>query len=529
VLALSLLANFTVVSAQVGEQGPEDRAGHRVWPVDPDTVPRPTANSTLASGPISIDGRLNDPSWAEAIPFSGFIQSKPDAGFPATDATEVRLLHDANHIYIGAICSISSPDDLTITSLERDYESLNSDAFGVAFDTFLDRSSSFMFFVNPKGAVRDAQSFDDARIRDLAWDGILEVRTRIDSTAWTVEIAIPLTALRFDPTREEQVWGANFFRRVRSKDEDSFWAPIDRRYKVYTMSKAGTIRGLGQLGAGRNLQLKPYVRAANIAGSRPLEEDRGGEYDVGVDLKYGITSGLALDLTYRTDFSQVEVDREQVNLTRFSLFFPEQREFFVENSGMFAFSDALSREFRTGASARDFTFFHSRRIGLTDDGRPIPILGGGRLTGRLGGSELGLLNMQTASTDEAPAENFTAIRFQRTLFGNSSIGGMFLNRQATEGGRSYNRGYGVDANIGLFGRMMINSYLAVTDSPSDEGTGTAGRVSVAWRDQLLNISAFAKRVEDNFNPGIGFVRRRGINHRYGTFGVHPRLRTSIVH
>ncbi len=528
VLTFSLLAGVAAVSAQIAEQPPEAVANDRDWPIDPDAAARPTARSAPASGPIAIDGRLAEPSWEEADPFGNFVQSKPRAGYPATEPTVVRILHDSKHIYVGATCYISDPDHLTITSLERDYESLNSDAFGVAFDTFLDRSSSFMFFVNPKGAVRDAQSFDDARIRDLAWDGILEVRTRIDSTAWTVEMAIPLTALRFDPAKDGQVWGANFFRRVRFKDEDSFWAPIDRRNKVYTMSKAGTIRGLGQLDAGRNLQLKPYVRAANIAGSRPADEDRGGEYDGGVDLKYGITSGMVLDLTYRTDFSQVEVDREQVNLTRFSLFFPEQREFFVENSGMFAFSDALGREFRTGASARDFTFFHSRRIGLTDGGRPIPIVGGGRLTGRIGGSELGLLNMQTASTEEAPPENFTAVRFQRKLFGNSSVGGMFLNRQVTDGGRPYNRGYGVDANIGLFGRMMINSYFAVTDSPGEEGMGTAGRVSVAWRDQLWNISAFAKRVEDNFNPGMGFVRRKGINHRYGTIGAHPRLRSSIV-
>ena len=391
-----------------------------------------------------------------------------------------------------------------------------------------------MFFVNPKGAVRDAQSFDDSRIRDLAWDGIVQVRTRIDDTAWTVEMAIPWTALRFDPTKDEQVWGANFFRRIRHKDEDSFWAPIDRRDKVYTMSKAGTVRGLGRLRPGRNLQLKPFVRAANIAGTRPVEEDRGGDYDAGVDLKYGITSGMTLDLTYRTDFSQVEVDREQVNLTRFSLFFPEQREFFVENSGLFAFSDDLDRKYRTGASARDFTFFHSRRIGLTDGGRPIPILGGGRLTGRVGGYELGLLNMQTAAIPQAAPENFTAVRFKRNFFGNSSVGGMFLNRQVTDrgrlsgDGRSYNRGFGVDANVGLFGRMMINSYLAVTDSPGEDGVGLAGRLSVAWRDQLWDISAFAKHIDDEFDPALGFVERRGINHGYATFGAHPRPHSSIV-
>ncbi len=521
-------------SGQIRQEWPDDRAGATGQPLDPEEVPRPTAHATAASGPIVIDGRLDEASWEEARPFGDFVQSKPDAGYPATEPTVVRLLFDADNLYISAVCFRSDGDRLTITSLERDYESLHSDAFGVALDTFLDRSGSFMFFVNPKGAIRDAQSFEDARSRDLAWDGILDVRTRIDETAWTVEMAIPWMALRFDPAKDEQVWGANFFRRVRYKDEDSYWAPIDRKDKVYAMSKAGTVLGLGKLESGRNLQLKPFARAANIGGSRPLEQDRGGDYGAGADLKYGITSGLTLDLTYRTDFSQVEVDREQVNLTRFSLFFPEQREFFVENSGIFAFNDAVDRKFRSGASATDFTLFHSRHIGLTEGGRPIPIVGGGRLTGRIGGYEFGVLNMQTASTEEASPENFTALRFRRNFFGNSSVGGMFLNRQLTDdaqlasGGRPYGRSYGVDANIGLFGRMMINSYLAIAESRGQDSVGVAGRVSVAWRDQLWDISAFAKHVDDEFNPTLGFVRRRGINHGYATVGAHPRLSSSII-
>lgn len=533
-LAVTFLIGVPGASGQVRQEGAAPATVEQDWPIEPDLAPRPTAYSTLASTPIVIDGRLDEPSWGQAEPFGDFVQSKPDAGYPATERTVVRLLHDAEYLYVSAVCYISDAGQITITSLERDYETLNSDAFGAAFDTFLDRSSSFMFFVNPKGAIRDAQSFEDSRIRDLAWDGIIEVRTQITDTAWTVEMAIPWTSVRFDPAKEEQVWGANFFRRVRHKNEDSFWAPIDRRDKVYTMSKAGTVRGLGALNPGRNLQVKPFVRAAHIGGSGVLEADRGGNYASGVDLKYGITSGLVLDLTYKTDFSQVEADREQVNLTRFSLFFPEEREFFVENSGLFTVSDALDRKFRTGSSGSDFTFFHSRRIGLTDEGRPIPIVGGGRMTGRIGRSELGLLNMQTASTEDAPPENFTVVRIKRNFLTNSSVGGMILNRQVTSAGQFtgdgglYSRGYGVDANIGLFGRMMINSYLAVTDSPGSDSDGVAGRVSVAWRDQFWNISSFVKHVDDDFDPALGFVQRRGINHRYATVGVHPRVQSSII-
>jgi hypothetical protein len=268
--------------------------------------------------------------------------------------------------------------------------------------------------------------------------------------------------------------------------------------------------------------LKPYGLVRNSPGDYSDIDALGGSADIGLDLKYGITTGLTLDGTLNTDFSQVEVDQERVNLTRFPLFFPEKREFFVENSGSFIFGDVRERNYRQGTSLRDFTLFHSRRIGLAPGGQPIPILGGARLTGRAGKTELGFLNIQTERLGETPPENFTVARIRQNVMGGSDVGAMFINRQATDGSGRYNRSFGVDANLRVLGAMIINSYLAATDTPDVEGRKAAGRISVAWRDRVWDISGMYKHVDDNFFPSVGFVRRRGIRHGYATVGAHPR-------
>jgi hypothetical protein len=273
---------------------------------------------------------------------------------------------------------------------------------------------------------------------------------------------------------------------------------------------------------GLNLRVKPYGLMRQSPGDVTDEERFGGPWDIGLDVKYGLTSRLTLDGTVNTDFSQVEVDQERVNLTRFPLFFPEKREFFVENSGSFTFGDVTERNYRQGTSLSDFTLFHSRRIGLAPRGQPIPIHGGARLSGRVGRTEIGFLNMQTGRFGDVPPENFTVARVRQNITGGSELGAMFINRQATDGSGTYNRSYGTDLNLHLLGAMIINSYLAASQSPESEGSNVAGRVSVAWRDRLWDVSGMYKYVGDDFRPEVGFVRRRGIRHSYATFGAHPR-------
>jgi hypothetical protein len=494
------------------------------FPVDPEAAPRPEVRAVRTHEPIRIDGHLDEAAWAAAIPVGHFVQGVPDLGMPATQPTEVRILYDDTYLYLGVVNYDSEMDRLMIAGLEHDFNPGAGDLFAVSIDPFLDRRNSFLFFVNPGGAVRDEQTFNDSRNVSVAWEGPIRAEVILTDSAWVVEMAIPFSTLRFDASRPVQDWGINFLRRVRRANESSYWSPLSRREVIHRMSRAGTLTGLEGIQPGRNLTVKPFVLGADSRGRAVSESALGSRADAGVDLKYGITPGLTADLTYRTDFAQAELDQEQVNLTRFSLFFPERREFFIENAGVFQFGDQNERNYRMGASLRDFTLFHSRRIGLTPGGEPIPILGGGRVTGRAGAFEIGVLNMQTESFEGLPAENFSVARVRRNLLGNSDVGVLLVNRQATGGapgaGSGYNRSWGADANLRLLGNLVITSYLAGTDGSEPGTSGLAWRAGAAWRDRFWNTSAFVRRVEEDFDPGVGFVRRRDALHRYATVGVH---------
>ena len=515
------------ISAQAGEQGAPGEAAPPPGFVDVEAAPRPEAHAVRATGAIQVDGHLDEDDWDRATVLTGFVQSQPDRGFPATQETVVRVLYDDDHIYFGIENYDDRPEELVVTTLERDFGGRSTrefDVVAISLDTFLDRRNAFMFHVNPAGAVRDAQVFDDSRNQNAAWRGAWEAATSVSDSGWVAEVAIPLSTLRFDPEREIQDWGLNIMRRTRRLNEDSYWAPLDRRDPVHRMSKAGTLRGLEGLQGGRDLRVKPYLATGHAEGVGVDEVELGGSVKAGGDLKWGLTPQLTLDLTVNTDFSQVEVDQERVNLSRFSLFFPEQRDFFVENSGSFSFGDQSDRGLRSGSSLRDFTLFHSRAIGLSDAGTPLPMLGGARLTGRTGPYEVGLLNMQTRQAEGGEPENFSVARLRRSVGEGSDFGFLVANRQATGSDRDggYNRSFGADANLRLLGNLIVNAYIAGTDEAGGGDDNRAGRVAVGWRDTFLNTSAFVRHIGADFNPGIGFVRRPGSRHHYGTLGVHPR-------
>ena len=498
--------------------------------VDLESIPRPRLQIAPAVGRIEIDGRLDEAAWAGLEVITDFTQAEPEPGAPPSERTEVRITFDDDHLYFGARMWDSDPEGLVTGGMERDSPGIimeEMDSFGVTLDTFLDRRTSFIFFVNPVGGLKDGQGADDGRSRDYGWNGVVDVRTTIDEEGWTVEMAIPWRTLRYDPSLEQPEWGLNLLRRIRRRNEVSYWAPLDRRNRIFLMSQAGTMMGMEGLPTARNLMVKPFTLASRGSGAAVGPELAGNDFDGGIDLKYGITPSVTLDGTWRTDFSQVEVDQEQVNLTRFPVFFPEKREFFLENSGTFAFGDLDGGPGgpRLGASLRDLTLFQSRQIGLRG-GNPVPLVGGGRLTGRVGGTEMGLLNMQSEAFGGREAENFSVLRFRRDVGGNSNVGVIFTNREGTGGGDSTtvaaatNRALGVDANLRLLGNLWINSWLALTEN--DDTGDRAGRVSVGWRDPFWNSSVMYRQVGDDFTPGIGFVRRRGIRQGYATLGIHHR-------
>jgi hypothetical protein len=520
VFPLESTAQESVVATDAGTTRTAIAA--RRYPIDPEREPRPIAHGTRLTGRVVIDGKLDEADWARAEVLSDFVQQLPNTGMPAKFPTTVRVLYDADHLYIGAVNYDPEPRKAITTGLERDFQGVTSDVFGLVLDTFLDRRNSFLFLINPHGAVRDEQTFNDSRNIVEAWEGIIITRTTFTDSAWIAEVEIPLRTLRFDAHKGTQDWGVNFIRRVRRVNETSYWSPLERQYRVHRMSKAGTLEGLTGLEQGRNLQIKPFVTGASSGGAQVPASSRGTAGDAGLDLKYGLSPSLTLDGTINTDFSQVEVDQEQVNLTRFSLFFPERREFFLENAGSFTFGDVQERNYRMGAGLRDFTFFNSRQIGLTPDGRPLPIVGGGRVSGRMGNWEVGLLDMQTQAALGNPAENFGVVRAKRNMFGKSDVGMLLQHRLATDGSGRYNTSYGTDANLRLGDKLILNSYLATSEANGRASDGYAARASVAYRGKLWDNSVMLKRVTGDFNPGLGFVRRADMQHLYATTGFHAR-------
>jgi hypothetical protein len=470
---------------------------------------------------IKVDGELDEAEWDLADPVSDFIQNEPLQGRPATERTEVRLLYDSLNLYIGAYCFDSeSPGGLVAKELTRDFSPRDSDVFHVAIDTFDDNRNSFGFGANPGGAMRDLQSGGDGQSFNRDWDAIWQVRAKVTEVGWQAEFAIPFRSLRFPPT-EEQVWGINFDRRIRRKTETSLWAPVPQPFFVFRVSLAGTLHGISNVRQGRNLNVKPYVKAPLV---RAENDDWDFLPDAGLDVKYGITSGLTLDATVNTDFSQVEADDAQINFTRFSLFFPEKREFFLENSEIFEFGNTgfrfgPRRTLGLSRPGNDLIPFFSRRIGI-DDERAIPIIAGGRVTGRQGAYRVGLISMQAAEFEETPSTNFTIARVRRDLLRNSDIGGIFVNKQ--KAGDDYNRTYGIDANFRFFEYLELSSYLLGTDTPGLEGSDTAGFGRVAWRDRFFDVEASHISIQDNFNAEVGFVPRVGIQKSSGSFGLTPR-------
>ena len=503
------------------------------YPIDPDAAPRPVLRAQRVDGTlVVIDGVMSEPEWSSAEVASSFMQNRPRAGYPAGLKTEAKILYDSRNLYVGAILYDDRPDLLITAGLEHDFQPMRGELFAVLLDPFLDRRNAYGFGVNPGGAMMDSQSFDNGRTVVRAWDAAVETATSVTESGWLVEMRIPFSAVSFNPERDGQPWGVNFVRIIGRSSEISTWAPLQVHDITFVMSKGGYLVGLQGLEPGRNLRIKPFALSNYRKGSLIPGEDRGSEFDGGIDAKYAITPRLTLDLTYRTDFSQVEVDQEQLNLSRFSPFFPERREFFIENEGVFAFGDILQRSgLRSGTTAQDFRLFHSRRIGLGEDGRPIPLLGGGRLTGRAGPLEFGFLNLQSELTSATAAENFSVARVKARLLADSDVGFLFTERRATQGDAGeigYNRSFGVDANLRLLDRLVISSYLAGSEASGTEsdgiaGRGIAGRLGVGWRDSFFNTSVTFRRFDDRFDPGLGFLRRGGVHHYYGTFGVHPRV------
>ncbi|HWP84647.1 MAG TPA: DUF5916 domain-containing protein, partial [Terriglobia bacterium] len=462
--------------------------------------------------PIRLDGVLDESAWQETPAANGFIQSEPYEGEPATEQTEVKVLYDNENLYIGVYCHDAEPGGVLVNSLKEDFDPDSADYFQVILDTYLDRRGGFLFTTNPEGAKRDAQVTDEGRNQNADWDTVWDVRARRNGDGWSAEFVIPFKSLSFDARRAEQVWGVNFGRKIRRKNEVAFWSPVPRRYDITRLSLAGDLLGLEGIERGRDLRVKPFAIADFQKFAR---QDFDLDPDGGLDVKYNLTPTLTLDSTFNTDFSQVEVDEQQINLTRFPVIFPEKREFFLENSGIFQFGDIPGE--RGPDRSKETQLFFSRRIGLFPDGHPrqgepIGIWGGARLSGSIGNFRIGVMNLQTKAVDDdpatpanesLPANNFGVVRIKRNVLANSDIGAILVNRQSSASG-DYNRAYGVDANFRFFQNLAINAFLARTQTPGRDDASRSEKIGGNWRDNIFRIQLIYSNKQRNFNPEVGF-------------------------
>jgi len=473
------------------------------------SVPPSLGATKLETAPV-IDGRISDDAaWTGSVPATGFWQVQPNDGQPATQRTEVYVGFTDDALYVGVMAYDDDPAGIIVTDSRRDSSLNDTDAFLFVVDGLLDRQNGYVFGTNAAGMEYDGQVTKEGAGEDfgsggggfnLNWDGIWTVNSRITEEGWSAEFRIPFHTLRYG-RGDVQDWGINFQRIIRRNNEVAYWAPLERNRNLYRVSEAGTLQGVAPP-PQRNLQITPYVLGQWRRGG--ATEGTESDSDIGFDAKYSITPSLTLDLTYNTDFAQVEADEQQLNLDRFNLFFPEKRPFFLENAGQFSVGNGEEVE-----------MFFSRRIGIADDGTPIPVDGGARLSGKIGErSNVGLLYMSTeAVTGLAPANDFLVARFNQELPNRSALGAIFVGR---EGDGSYlvppeqdtNKTYAVDGRWGIGDNVLLQGWVARTETPTLTGRDDAFSFKADYNAIKWAANASYTEVGEDFNPEVGFLSRR---------------------
>jgi hypothetical protein len=478
-----------------------------------------TLRAVPISEPIRLDGRFDEPAWQNAPAATDFVQREPDTGRPSSQRTEVRVVYTPQTLYVAVNALDDEPSRIISKEMQRDEPLWRDDAVDVLFDTFDDDRNAYLFETNPNGARTDALITDEGRSFNLQWDGVWDVAARRTATGWTAEIAIPFSTLRFDPSAGS--WGFNVLRYVRRRAEQAFWAPILLDADVKRVSLYGRLEGISGVEPGLNLNVKPFTVATANKAADPATGREKREIDFGGDLKWGITRGLSLDLTVNTDFAETEVDALQVNLTRFPLFFPEKRYFFLENAGIYDFGP---RETNT-TDAPLMKLFFSRRIGLGPNGEQVPVEWGTRLSGRVGEWSVGLLDVQTDAAAlgggvGVPRDNWAALRATRNFGRRSSVGAMLTQRH-NEG--NTNLAYGLDLSFKPTTQLGFESYASGTDNSKPGGASDwAGGAAASWAGSVFVGRLGFDHIGEDFDPQAGFLLRRGIDRYTGRATWEPR-------
>ncbi|PYV33632.1 MAG: hypothetical protein DMG22_09385 [Acidobacteria bacterium] len=464
-----------------------------------------------------LDGTLDDSLWQLAKPITDFRQREPLEGQPATEKTEVRILYTRRAVYFGIHCFDSNPSRIIASELRRDVSQDLDDHFEILIDSNHDRRGGYVFQVNPLGTQMHGLIVEEQRDNsdldfDAGWDGVWRSNARIVGDGWTITIEIPFTTLNFKHSTEV-LWGLNFKRLIRRKNEEDLWRAYRRTFGITKVSQAGDLRGIENIGSGRLFVVKPYALAQY---DRQTGQDAKFPLTGGVDVKYGLTSNLVLNLTGNTDFADTEVDLEPFNLTPFKVFIPEKRQFFLENAGVFNFD----------IGDQDQLFF-SRQIGIDPlTGQQVPINGGARLTGTIGRMELGIMEVDTRSSGPNPYANYAVARLKESLWGGSYVGVMGIDKRSGNPLESFNQTGGVDTRLVFFKDWFVDAHMAGTQSPGHPSGASDVRASLSYRSNWLDGIVERRKTGPNFNPEVGFIERVDSNETYGdlTFKVRPEIR-----
>ncbi len=473
----------------------------------------PTCQADFISEAPIIDGEVRqDEIWSGVTPILDFWQQQPQFGQMVSERTEVRLAYDAQNLYVSAVCYDTKAAEVVVTDARRDASLENTDAFLFIIDTYFDRRNGFVFGTNVAGTEYDAQvdnegqgNFNNNRQQggviggfNLNWDASWMVETQKGVYGWSAEFKIPFKTIRFR-SGEDVTWGINFQRNISKSNEIAFWSPLPLTFELKRLSLAGQLNGLNLKRPG-NLKVIPYVlgdvRQDHLDPNS--EADFGGE--AGLDVKYSVTPSMTLDLTYNTDFAQVEVDEQQINLDRFNLFFPEKRPFFLENAGLF-----------TVGSPGEVDLFFSRRIGIGQGGQPVPILGGARLSGKVNNTNIGFLNMYTDDQESmrTPKNSFTVARVNHEFQGTrSALGGAFINRTGLGvAERDYNSVFAVDGKYGFGKKAQLSGFYAQSNTPGIDQGQHSYKLNAEYQWDGWILSAAYTEVGEGFNPEVGFLLR----------------------
>lgn len=473
---------------------------------------KPTMRIARASGAIKIDGKLDDEAWAKAEPNDNFTQVDPIEGGVPSQRTVMRVLFDENNLYVGVRCYETDPSLIVAKDMTRDSGLMNDDHITIVLDTFMDRRNGYLFLVGAAGGKTDG--LIRAGNPETEWDGIWYGKANIDDEGYTVEIAIPMQTVSFDP--ESDSWGFNIHRITARNREVDRWASPRREQKITTPGTAGTIVGLENLSQGKGLTVVP-----SIVGNGDFEN---GDYDAdpGLDIFYQITPSIVASLTINTDFAETEVDDRQVNLTRFPLFFPEKRDFFLQDAGLFRF----------GGIRRSPLPFHSRRIGIVG-GEEKEILAGLKVTGRQDRVSFGVLDVQMKNDDELGDKNLFAGRVAVDVLKESTIGMIATNGDPDERGHNSLLGWDFHyANSDANGAVLEgDAWVQATRSdptgePEETDATFGGRFQ--YEKEPWEAGLFMAQVGEDFDPGLGFVRRVGIREYHVNGGYTFRRGTKFL-